>query len=57
MLDLFEVVDVVPGDHLHDALDGFFAALGMKAVMLPLLGREHFVQSQIRFMQDAELLD
>jgi hypothetical protein len=55
-LNLFEVIDVVARQHLHDALDGFLAALGMHAVMLPLLGREHFVESQIRFTQDAKLL-
>src|SRR5271157_1388148 len=43
--DLFEVVDVVSGHHEHNALDGFFAALGMEAVMFALLGDEHFVQS------------
>ncbi len=43
LLDLFEMVDVVPGNHFYDALDGFFAALGVEAVVLPLLGLEHFV--------------
>jgi hypothetical protein len=37
-LDLLEVVEVVAGHHVQDALDGFFAALGVHAVMLPLFG-------------------
>ena len=35
-LDLLEVVEVVAGHHVKDALDGFFAAFGVHAVMLPL---------------------
>lgn len=53
---MFEVVDIVSRQDLHDAFDGFFAALGMHAVVLPLFGREHLVERQIRFAQDAELL-
>ncbi len=36
-LDLLEVVEVVPGHHVEDSFDGFFATLGVHAVMLPLL--------------------
>jgi hypothetical protein len=35
-LDLLEVVEVMAGHHMQDALDGLLAALGVHAVMLPL---------------------
>ena len=54
--DLLQVVEVVPGHHGRKAFDGFLAALGMNAVMLPLLRREALVERQIRVPQYAELL-
>jgi len=41
-LDLADMVDIVAGYHADDVLDGFLAALGMLAVVLPLLGRKRF---------------
>jgi len=41
------MVDVVSGDHANDVLDGFLAAFGMLAVVLPLLGRKRFEQREI----------
>ena len=37
-LDLAEMVDVVPSGDKYEAFDSFFAAFGVKACMLPLLG-------------------
>jgi len=39
-LDLQNVIDVVPGHHMQDSLEAFFAALRVQAEMLPLLGTE-----------------
>src|SRR4029077_6685566 len=56
-LELLDVIQVVAGKHLGDALDGFFPALGVYAELFPLLGRERLQQRQVGFAQYAELLD
>src|SRR6266853_2470121 len=38
-LDLFRMVDVVPGHHLYDPLDSLFAPLGVRAMVFPLFRR------------------
>lgn len=55
--NLQDVIDVVPGKHFHDRLDGLFAAFGVHAVMFPLLGRKRFQHRKIGFAKYAELLE
>src|ERR1700722_9542878 len=52
--DLLEVIDVVARHHVQDALDGFFAALGVHAVMFPLLGLQTLEHSEIGFAHRAK---
>jgi hypothetical protein len=40
--DLLEVIEVVTGHHVQDALDGFLAALGVHPVVLPLFRFQRF---------------
>ena len=42
------------GHHVEDALDGFFAALGVHAVVFPLFGLERFKDRQVGFADGAE---
>ena len=51
--DLLEMIQVVPGHHLRDSLDAFFAALGVDAEMLPLLGAQGFQHAKICFAYGA----
>jgi hypothetical protein len=44
--DLLKVVEVVAGQQAREVLDGFLAAFGVHAVLLPLLGRERSVESE-----------
>jgi hypothetical protein len=41
-LDLLEVVEVMAGHHMQDALDGLRAALGVHAVVPPLFRLQRF---------------
>ena len=43
------MVEVVPGDQLDDALNRLLAALGVLAVVLPLVGGERLEQREIGF--------
>ena len=36
-LDLLDVIHIVAGEHSDDCFNGFFAALGVDAVVLPLV--------------------
>ena len=54
-LDLADMVDIVSGDHADDVLDGFLAALGMLAVVLPLIGGKRFEERDIGFAHYAVL--
>jgi len=54
LLELFDVVEVVAGHHADEMLDGFLAALGVHAEVLPLLGREGFQERDVGFAHDAE---
>ena len=56
-LDLADVVDIVPGYHADDVLDGFLAALGMLAVLLPLIGGKRFEERNIGFAYYAVQFD
>src|ERR1035438_2745315 len=46
-LDLLQVVKVVAGHHVQDALDSFLAAFGMHAVMLPLFRFQRFEHHEV----------
>src|SRR5258708_29357875 len=48
-LDLVDVVDIMSGYHADDVLDGFLTALGMLAVLLPLIGGKRFEECKICF--------
>src|SRR4029077_9577054 len=56
-LDLGQVIEIVPGHHANNVLDGFDAALGVHAVMLPLLRRKRFQKREVRFPRRAELCE
>src|SRR6267154_2790149 len=56
-LDLLHVIDIVPGHHLDDALDGLHTPLGMHAVMFPLLSRQRFQQCDVGGTSGTELLE
>src|SRR5215471_3304992 len=56
-LNLFEMIDVVAGDHGEEALDALLAAFGVHAVLLPLFWREGFEQGEVGFAEDAELFE
>ncbi len=56
-LDLVDVVDIVSGDHADDVLDGFLAALGMLAVVLPLIGRKRFEERKVCFAHRCSSMD
>ncbi len=51
------MVDIVSGDHADDVLDGFLAALGMLAEVLPLIGGKRFEERKICFAHDAVQFD
>src|SRR5262245_46439877 len=53
--DLPEVIEVVAGEHPHDLLDSFLPALGVHAVVHPLLGIERVEQLGVRVAQPPEL--
>src|SRR6266853_433187 len=55
-LDLLRMIDVVPGHHLNDPLEGLFATLGVHAVVFPLVRRERLQQREICFAHHPELL-
>ena len=57
VLDLANVVDIVSGDHADYMLDGFLAALGMLAVLLPLIGGQRFEERKICFAHYAVQFD
>ena len=52
-----DVVDIMSGDHADDVLDGFLAALGMLAVVFPLIGGKRFEEREICFAHDAVQFD
>ena len=54
---MVDVIDIMSGDHADDVLDGFLAALGMLAIVLPLIGRKRFQQGKVRFAHDAAQFD
>ena len=56
-LDLVEMVDIMSSHHAHDVFDGFLAALGMLAMVLPLLGRKRFQKREICLTQASMDLD
>jgi len=51
------MVDIVSGDHADDVLDGFLTALGMLAVVLPLIGGKRFEEREICFAHYAVQFD
>jgi len=53
-LELPEVVDVVPREHLDDSLDRLLSALGVDAEVLPLFRLERPEKTQIRFAEGLE---
>ena len=55
--DLVEMVEVVAGHHVEEALDAFFAAFGVQAVMFPLFGLEGFEDGEVRFADGAKDFD
>jgi len=57
VLDLANVVDIVSGYQADDVLDGFLAALGMLAVLLPLIGGKRFEERKICFAHYAVQFD
>jgi len=57
LLDLADVVDIVSGDHADYMLDRFLAALGMLAVVLPLIGGKRFEERKICFAHYAVQFD
>jgi hypothetical protein len=40
MLDLLEVIDIVPGEHLHERLDGLLTSFLVRSTDLPLRGSQ-----------------
>src|SRR6202035_2345974 len=54
-LDLLRVVEIMPGDHPNDVLDGLHSPLGVHAVVLPLLRCERLQQREICLAHHAEL--
>src|SRR6266404_2327797 len=52
-----DVIDIVSGDHADDVLDGFLAALGMLAVVLPLIMGKRFEEREVRLAHDAAQFD
>ena len=55
--DLPRVIEVVAGEHARYLLDRFLPALGMDAVVLPLLGLERFQQRKVPIAHHAKLLE
>src|ERR1019366_5029003 len=51
------MVDIVSGYHAYDVLDRFLAALGMLAVVLPLIGGKRFEEREICLSHDAVQFD
>src|ERR1700683_2304681 len=51
------MVNIMSGYHPHDMLDGLLAALGMLAVVLPLIRRKQFQQSKICLAYGAMQFD
>src|SRR5258708_1532143 len=54
-LDLSQMIEIVPGHHVNNTLDGFDAPLGMHAVVLPLLRRKRFQEREVAFPHRSEL--
>src|ERR1043166_463576 len=47
LFDLFHMIDVMPGDHLHHPLDGFLSPLLVHAPPLPLVRGERFKERDV----------
>ena len=56
-LDLPKMVEIVSGYHADHVLDGFLAAFGMLAVVLPLIRRKLFEKREIGFAHHAVQFD
>src|SRR4029077_8050426 len=56
-LDLARMIEIVPGHHANDVLDGFDAPLGVHSVVLPQLGREGLQQREVAFPGRLELFE
>src|SRR5258708_40351935 len=47
LFDLFHMIDIVPGNHLHHPLDGFFPPFLVHAEFLPFLRGERSEQRDV----------
>ena len=56
-LDLFQVIEVVPGGEFRDSRNRLLATLGVNTVVVPLCRRKRLQQIQVRFAKSGETFE